>query len=288
VTNSLLPPAAMWRLFHRMDKTMARQIYDRALARLLADEGGYSNHPRDPGGPTNFGITIADYRRYAKPGATAADVRAMTVAEAVAIYRAKYWDAMSCDGLPAGVDYAVFDYGVNSGVARAGKVLRRLLALSDQTSAVTADVIAAAGRADACRLVAQICDERLAFLQRLPTWDTFGRGWGRRVAGVRAAASAWAIGGEPCADTTHPTPGKGALPSNTKTKTGAAGVIVAAGGAAAHVSGWQPTIVVLILIATACAVAGALAWLHWRHASGQEAAVPVPANVSPSNPSQGG
>ena len=84
---------------------MAASTYDEALRRLLVHEGGYSNHPSDPGGPTNFGITIYDYRKYVKPDATAADVRAMKVEDAKAIYRSKYWDVMHCDELPAGVDY---------------------------------------------------------------------------------------------------------------------------------------------------------------------------------------
>ncbi|MGC1467549.1 MAG: glycosyl hydrolase 108 family protein, partial [Pseudolabrys sp.] len=70
---------------------MSASSYSAALARVLAHEGGYSNNPSDPGGPTNFGITIADYRKYVKPGATAADVRAMKVDDAKAIYRARYW-----------------------------------------------------------------------------------------------------------------------------------------------------------------------------------------------------
>ena len=90
---------------------MAALSYDQSLACLLAHEGGYSNYPDDPGGPTNFGITLADYRRYVKAGATAADVRAMSIDEAKAIYRHRYWDAQRCDDLPAGVDYVVFDYG---------------------------------------------------------------------------------------------------------------------------------------------------------------------------------
>jgi len=76
---------------------MVASSYDEALRRLLVHEGGYTNHPSDPGGPTNFGITIYDYRRYVKPGATAADVKAMKVEEAKRIYRAKYWDAQRCD-----------------------------------------------------------------------------------------------------------------------------------------------------------------------------------------------
>ncbi len=99
---------------------MAVSTYDEALRRLLVHEGGYTNHPSDRGA-TNFGITIYDYRKYVKPNATAADVRTMKLDEAKAIYRAKYWNAQRCDGLPAGVDYSVFDYGVNSGSAAAEK-----------------------------------------------------------------------------------------------------------------------------------------------------------------------
>ena len=76
---------------------MAAATYDEALRRVLTHEGGYSNHPSDPGGPTNFGITLADYRKYVKPDAGAADVRAMKARDAKAIYRAKYWDALHCD-----------------------------------------------------------------------------------------------------------------------------------------------------------------------------------------------
>lgn len=172
---------------------MSSLNFDEALARLLAHEGGYTNHPDDPGGPTNFGITIADYRRYVKANARAADVKAMTVDEAKAIYRAKYWDAQRCDELPAGVDYAVFDYGVNSGIGRSGKVLRRQLSLPDTTHKISDDVIAAARRADAKVLVAAICDERLRFLKALKTWPVFGKGWGRRVAEVKSAALAMAM-----------------------------------------------------------------------------------------------
>jgi hypothetical protein len=112
---------------------MSAANYDQALARLLVHEGGYTNHPADPGGPTNFGITIFDYRKYVKPDATAADVKAMKLDEAKAIYRAKYWGLQRCDDMPAGVDDSVFDYGVNSGVGRSGKVLRRVLGLDMAT-----------------------------------------------------------------------------------------------------------------------------------------------------------
>ncbi len=170
---------------------MAASSCDEALARLLAHEGGYGNHPSDPGGPTNFGITIDDYRRYVKPHATAADVRAMTIGEAKAIYRDKYWNAMRCDELPPGVDYCVFDYGVNSGIGRAAKVLQRLVGtvVDGEVGPVT---VAAARSADAEKLINRICDERLTFLRGLSTWGVFGHGWGRRVREVRATALAMA------------------------------------------------------------------------------------------------
>jgi lysozyme family protein len=166
-----------------------KSTYDVCLPLLLAHEGGYSNHPTDPGGPTNFGITIFDYRKYVKPGATAADVRAMTVDEAKRIYRTRYWDAQRCDELASGLDYAVFDYGVNSGIGRSAKVLRRLLELSDRPANISDDVIAAANAADVMTLIGKICDERLRFLRSLRTWRVFGAGWSRRVAEVKASAS---------------------------------------------------------------------------------------------------
>ena len=171
---------------------MAASSYDDALKRVLVHEGGYSNHPSDPGGPTNWGITIHDARAHWKPDATAADVRAMPVAVAKQIYRSKYWDALRGDDLPAGVDYAVFDYGVNSGTGRAAKVLQRFVGV-DADGEVGPATIAAAARADAAALIDRICDERLAFLQGLRTWNVFGKGWGRRVRDVRAAARERAI-----------------------------------------------------------------------------------------------
>jgi lysozyme family protein len=171
---------------------MTASSYDASLRALLAHEGGYSNHPDDPGGPTNFGITIFDYRKYVKPDAGAADVKVMTLEEARSIYRAKYWDALRADDLPAGVDYAVFDYGVNSGIARAAKVLQRLVGVTGD-GVIGPRTLAAAGAHEPNAIVTALCDERLKFLQSLHTWPVFGKGWGRRVAEVKTAALEMAV-----------------------------------------------------------------------------------------------
>jgi lysozyme family protein len=252
---------------------MAATSYDASLQRLLIHEGGYSNHPADPGGPTNFGITIGDYRRYVKPDATASDVRAMRLEEAKAIYRSKYWDAMRCDDLPAGLDYAVFDYGVNSGIGRAGNVLRRILHLPATTSSVTGDVTRAAEAVDAKQAIAALCDERLTFLQHLRTWPVFGRGWGRRVAEVKAAALAMAdAAGKGAKAPAASAPGKGAAkPKNAVRNSTIGGAIVAGGAAVAPSHGTAITITVLIM--TIVIAVGAWFFWRWRHRQKQEAPV---------------
>ena len=156
-----------------------QQNYNYALQQVLKSEGGYTNDPRDPGGPTNFGITIADYRMYVNKNATANDIKNMHLADAQSIYRSKYWNALGCDALPSGVDYCVFDYGVNSGIGRARKVWNKVKT-SDPKETINA-----------------ICDERLKFLQSLSTWSHFGKGWGARVASVRQNSLKLAGGTKP-------------------------------------------------------------------------------------------
>jgi lysozyme family protein len=238
---------------------MAASSYDEALRRLLAHEGGYSNHPSDPGGPTKFGITIHDYRKYVNARAGAAEVKAMRLAEAQAIYRAKYWNAMRGDELPAGVDYCVFDYAVNSGTGRAPKVVQRVLGLP-ASGRMDEATLQRAAAADPARLIGAICDERLRFLRGLKTWPVFGAGWGRRVREVRAAALAMCAR-QATAEPKVPASGKGAVPLNAAAQRGASGGVAAAGGAAATQAG--DAIVVIAIVALTAAVAAG-AWLFWR------------------------
>lgn len=268
---------------------MVASTYDEALKRLLAHEGGYANHPSDPGGPTNFGITLADYRRYVKPGATAADVKAMQVVEAKAVYRAKYWGAMHCDELPAGVDYCVFDYCVNSGTGRVPKVLQRLTGAS-VTGKIDDALVRAVGARDPAQMVAAICDERMRFLQGLKTWPTFGKGWTRRVREVRAAALALAqqpaVGSPapaaPEPKPATPAPGKGEVPLDKTAQKGSAGGAAASGGAVAQQSaetGADPVTIAAIIIVTALLAVAAWMFWRWRQKRRQEAEMPGTAVV---------
>lgn len=164
-----------------------KETYQEAINKVFADEGGYSNDAADPGGPTNWGITIHDARLYWKPTATAEDVQHMPKPVAEDIMRKHYATPLRYDDLNPGVDYAVLDYGINSGIYRAAQVLQRLVGVPVD-HIIGPDTIAAANKKDSKQLINQIYDERLAFLRSLSTWGTFGHGWTNRIISGRALA----------------------------------------------------------------------------------------------------
>lgn len=157
---------------------------------VLKHEGGYVNHPKDPGGHTMKGVTLATFRKY-KPGATVADLKAISNDMLNRIYRDGYWNQIRGDQLPTGVDYAVFDFAVNSGPGRAAKYLQAAVGVK-QDGVIGPDTLAAVAKQNPVKLVHALCDARLAFMRGLSTWGTFGKGWSSRVAGVRKKAVAMA------------------------------------------------------------------------------------------------
>lgn len=170
---------------------MAIETLTKAMPHVFKVEGGYVDHPRDPGGATNLGVTIATLRAWRKRPVSKADVKALTKEEATAIYKAQYWDKVAGDDLPAGLDYAMFDFGINSGPSRAVKFLQQILG-------VKADGVIGVMTLEAVRqhpvnyLISELCNSRIAWLRRLKTWDTFGKGWTRRIEHVRATALSFA------------------------------------------------------------------------------------------------
>jgi len=161
--------------------------FDACLAQTLRFEGGYSDHKDDPGGATQYGITLATLRAWRGKPVSKADVRVLTKVEAGEIYRNKYWNAVKGDDLPKGVDLAVFDWAVNSGPGAAIKALQRAVGVNADgyIGAVTLREVA---KANPATLVRTLCDRRGSFFQSLKTFRVFGRGWMRRVSEVRTAA----------------------------------------------------------------------------------------------------
>ena len=166
--------------------------YDKSLKAVLVHEGGYVNHPDDPGGATNRGITQKVYDAYRQRiGLGVRSVKLLADDEMKAIYRKQYWETVKGDDLPAGIDYCVFDFGVNSGPSRAIKYLQTALGV-DPDGIIGQITLRAAEEADPRVIINAICDRRMEFLRGLETFGTFGRGWTARVAGVRQMALALA------------------------------------------------------------------------------------------------
>lgn len=161
-----------------------KDSFQLALKEVLKDEGGYVNHPKDPGGATNKGITQATYDAFRSPNRS---VKLITDDEVALIYKSRYWDAVKGDQLPRGLDYAVFDFAVNSGPSKAATYLQQILKVTTDGQ-IGPKTLEAAQKASVVFTINRLCDDRLAFLKRLPTWATFGKGWDIRVKRVRANA----------------------------------------------------------------------------------------------------
>ena len=161
--------------------------FEECLRHVLLHEGGFSNHPEDPGGATNLGCTKETWERWVGHPCTIDDIRNLRISDVSPLYRETYWDKARCGSLPAGVDYIVFDAAINSGPGRAVKFLQEGAGvpadglIGPQTLAAVQSIVVQ-------DLIEIYCNKRLAFLQELKTWPTFGRGWGRRVEEVKRTA----------------------------------------------------------------------------------------------------
>lgn len=236
---------------------MAARDYQVCEDRVLDHEGSvYTDgvHPYDPGGPTRWGITLTDARAFWKPNATARDVMIMPKSVAQLIYKHKYWDFVRGDDLPAGVDDVIFDYGILSGNSRAGKVLRRVLGMSDADWHVTDEVIAACAKRDPNQIIDAISDERLQFMRGLSIWPTYKNGWTTRVREVRQFAKTLTSAKTPALPkiTTGIGNGKAMHPQVNTTKT----VVTGVGGTAATTAGLWAWVGAHPVVAIGCIALG--------------------------------
>jgi lysozyme family protein len=172
-----------------------KESFPAALAATLQYEGGYVNHPKDPGGATMRGITQRVYDAWRRTAGSSLARSRITDAESRNSTVVQYWDAVRGDDLPAGIDAAVFDAAVNSGPIRAAKWLQAALGVS-QDGHIGAVTIDAARHADRAATALAVCAARLAWLKGLKTWPTFGKGWGRRIRELEAFAATLAKQGE--------------------------------------------------------------------------------------------
>jgi len=161
--------------------------FELCLSHLLQHEGGYVNHPQDPGGRTNLGVTQAVWEDWIDRSVSEDEMKALTPAKVAPLYQELYWDRIKADSLASGLDYCVFDAAVNSGVSRAAKWLQTTVAAVPD-GAIGEQTLKQVLLTNPQMLIDKYSSNRLAFLQRLATWPTFGKGWERRVEEVRATA----------------------------------------------------------------------------------------------------
>lgn len=165
-----------------------KENFDSALEAILHHEGGYVNHPSDPGGMTNLGVTKRVWEEWVGHPVDEKAMRALTPELVAPMYKTKYWDKVRGDDLPTGVDYIVFDAAINSGPGRAAKWLQTAVgAVPD--GAIGPGTLAKVAAMPADDIVEKYQQIRLEFLQSLPTWGVFGKGWGRRVEEVQVTAA---------------------------------------------------------------------------------------------------
>jgi lysozyme family protein len=145
---------------------------EQALEILLRHEGGYVDHPADPGGATNHGVTERVARQHGYRG----HMRDLPLSVATTIYRKQYWSMIKADQLPEALRFHVFDAAVNSGNVQAIKWLQRCAGVKDDGIVGPITIKAAAGVSPAAYSAA-----RLRFMTSLPAWSAFGKGWARRI-----------------------------------------------------------------------------------------------------------
>tara|TARA_B110000444_G_C18428869_1_gene405855 strand:- start:77 stop:589 length:513 start_codon:yes stop_codon:yes gene_type:complete len=168
---------------------MSAENYTKCLELILHHEGGYVNHPKDPGGETNLGVTKRVYEEW---GGTK-DMVDLLVEDVAPIYEKNYWGRTKCDDLPSGLDLCVFDFAVNAGPGRAAKYLQQIIGttvdggIGPNTLKAVYNYVEEVGVQG---MIEEYQSGRQSYYEQLSTFETFGRGWTRRVEETTAEAVA--------------------------------------------------------------------------------------------------
>lgn len=166
-----------------------------SLKEILHHEGGFVNHPKDPGGITNLGVTKKTYEAWIGHPVSEQIMRKLTPNLVTPLYKRNYWNVLKCDSLPLGLDMCVFDFGVNAGTNRAGRYLQRLVGAKEDGAVGPATIKAVEAMRLTVGTVAMIDafqESRRVYYRKLPTFPTFGKGWLNRVDAVEKVAKGMA------------------------------------------------------------------------------------------------
>jgi lysozyme family protein len=248
---------------------MSDKDYDIEIRNVLVDEGGNDDDPNDPGGRTSRGIIQREYDVYRKnQGLSRRDVWLADQSEILDIYRTKYWEPLRCQDIVAGLDYPIFDYGINSGIGRSPRVAQTLLGLP-VTGRIDLATVTAINKANPSWFINAMCDERLHYMQNArggTLWVHYRKGWTHRVEHVRSVSLQLAGGQaipEPKTPPAKASPKAKHTPSpkfqkNTGTGTaGGTGAVIAA-----HQAGLP--LKVALAIGAAVIIGGVVTWVVYE------------------------
>ncbi|MAZ73701.1 MAG: hypothetical protein CMC70_11220 [Flavobacteriaceae bacterium] len=161
----------------------------KCLEIILEHEGGFVDHPKDPGGATNKGVTLKTYKEFLKKDVSVDDLKNIPEEHLESLYKEKFWNKLSADELPNGLDLTMFDWAVNSGFTKPAKSLQLIIgAVSDGYLGPNSIKSLNKFDGDTQGLINYICDEREEFYHNLSTFETFGKGWLRRTSETREKA----------------------------------------------------------------------------------------------------
>ncbi|AAQ96493.1 hypothetical protein [Vibrio phage VP16T] len=166
--------------------------FDKAFDRVIGHEGGFQNDQKDRGNWTGGKVGVGE-NKGTKFGLAAMtypdlDIKNLTVDEAKAIYRRDWWDALGMGTFRPAMQYQMFDAAINHGMRNATKMLQRASGAHDD-GIIGPKTIGAARATDLDDLLMLFLAERLEFFTNIKTFDHYGRGWSRRIAGnLRLAA----------------------------------------------------------------------------------------------------
>ena len=163
--------------------------WQKSFELMLNSEGGFVNHPSDPGGMTNLGVTKATWENWVGRESDEAEMRGLTPEKVKPLYKKKYFDAVRGDELPMGLDYLMFDFAVNAGAGRAIKTLQTAVGVTPD-GGFGPITMAAVQAVDPVDLIERFSQAKEDFYRSLTTFATFGKGWLNRVADVKVKASA--------------------------------------------------------------------------------------------------
>ena len=154
--------------------------FKNCLDLVLKSEGGYVNHPSDPGGMTNLGITKRSLEEWLGHDVDEKFMRKLTPEMAAPFYEQKYWRPCYGEVLPRGLDFVVFSMGVNAGPGRSVKLLQQALGCVPDgvIGPRTRELIS---NSNCATLITKFSEARREYYRALKNFPVFGKGWLARV-----------------------------------------------------------------------------------------------------------